>query len=358
MIHSLSRRHTGRAAQARFADNPVAVPQLNDCPCVPEETIAALGPRREIPAYLRSKGDYLMHVRHLVSRFLTRAAQAALMFALTTGLPQPAFSATKLVGTDINSGKLLYIATPNTVVTIFSTGAKPDGVILGPNQQIIYALGGTGEIHSFNPYTQTDAILAKGLLSPVNIVLEPGCKTILVSDTGVNKIFRIDLSSHVLTTFYNGPDKMQGLVYDTSSQLFANDDQLNAIVQLDVNGAIVNQTGSNTPLTTLDGLTYDARTNALFATSNTGQVIYKVTTDLVTVTPISFPGAPVLDGIVSDGLGNLYVVGVNGSTSMIFKYAILTATQTTLSTVPGLDDIALIPLGPCIKKGGTDSPCE
>jgi sugar lactone lactonase YvrE len=298
-----------------------------------------------------------MQVRHLLGRFLTRGTQATLMLALTAGLPH-AVSATKLVGTDINSGKLLYIETPKTVVTIANTGTKPDGVILGPNQQIIYALSGAGEVHSFNPYTHTDTTLAKGLNTPVNIVLEPGCKSILVSDIGVNKIFRITLANRALTTFYNGPDKMQGLTYDTNAQLFANDEQLNAIVQLDPTGTIINQTPANSPLTTLDGLTYDNKTNALFATSNTAQVIYKVSTDLTTVSTINFPGAPVLEGIVSDGQGTLYVVGVNGTSSTIFKYAILTATQTTLNTVSGLDDIALIPFGPCIKSGGTASVCE
>jgi len=298
-----------------------------------------------------------MQIRHLISRFLSIAAQAGLMLAFTTGLLQPA-SATEFMGVDINSGKLLYIVAPKTVVTLANTGARPDGVILGPYEQIIYALAGAGEVHTFNPYTKTDTTLATGLSSPVNIVLEPGCKSILVSDIGVDKIFRIVLSSHALTTFYNGPDKMEGLVYTVAGQLFANDDQLNAIVEFDSNGNIIAQTSSNTPLTTPDGLTYDAHTNALYATSNTGQLIYHVSTDLTTVTTISFPVAPILEGIVSDGGGNLYVVGVNGSTSTIFKYTILTAKQTTLNTVPGLDDIALIPPGPCIKSRGTSSVCE
>jgi hypothetical protein len=297
-----------------------------------------------------------MQVRQLVSEFLTRATQATLMLTLIAGLRLPV-SATKFVGTDINSGKLLYIVSPNTVVTISNTGAKPDGIISGPNQSIIYALNGAGEVHSFNPYTKTDTILAKGLSSPTNIVLEPRCKSILVSDTGVNKIFRILLSGHNITTFYNGPDKIQGLAYDTSGRLFANDDQLNAIVQLDATGTIVNRTPSNLPLTALDGLIYDSYTMALFATSNTGQVLYKVSTDLTTVSTINFPGQPLLEGIVSDGQGNLYVVGGNGTTSVIFKYAILGGTQTTLNTIPGLDDIVLIPFGTCIK-GGTTEPCE
>jgi sugar lactone lactonase YvrE len=298
-----------------------------------------------------------MPVRHLLSKLLSRRVEALLLLALTAGAPH-LYSATKLVGTDANSGKLLYLVTPKTVVTIANTGAKPDGVVIAPNQQIIYALSGAGEIHSFNPYTQTDATLATGLTTPVNIVLEPGCKSILVSDIGVNKIFRIILSNHALTTFYNGPDKMVGLVYDSNGDLFVNDDTLNAIVEFNATGAIIGQTPSNFPLTTPDGLTYDHKANALFATSDTAQVIYKVSMDLSTVTPISFPGAPVLEGIVSDGHGTLYVVGVNGTTSTLFKYVIATSTQTTQNTVPGLDAVALIPFGPCIRVRGTDGVCE
>jgi streptogramin lyase len=294
-----------------------------------------------------------MQVRHVVNRFLTSGAWMLALVAVLFGQ----VSATEIVGVDVNSGRLLYIQTPKTVVTIANTGTNPDAVILGPYQQIIYALAGAGEVHSFNPYTHTDATLATGLSSPFNIVLEPGCKSILVSDTGVNKIFRIMLANGAVTTFYSGPDTIEGLVYDSNGDLFANDDVLNATVEFNSAGAIINQTPSGTPLTTPDGLTYDAHTNALYATSNTGQIIYKVSMDLTTVSVISFPVAPVLAGIVSDGSGNLYVVGVNGTTSTIFKYALLTATQTTLNTVPGLDDIALIPRGPCIKSFGTDSSC-
>jgi streptogramin lyase len=294
-----------------------------------------------------------MQVRHLVNRFLTSGAWMLALVAVLFGH----VSATEIVGVDVNSGRLLYIQTPKTVVTIANTGTNPDAVILGPYQQIIYALAGTGAVHSFNPYTRTDATLATGLSSPSDIVLEPGCKSILVSDTGVNKIFRIMLANGAVTTFYSGPDTIEGLVYDSNGDLFANDDVLNATVEFNSAGAIINQTPSGTPLTTPDGLTYDAHTNALYATSNTGQIIYKVSMDLTTVSVISFPVAPVLAGIVSDGSGNLYVVGVNGTTSTIFKYALLTATQTTLNTVPGLDDIALIPRGPCIKSFGTDSSC-
>lgn len=141
-----------------------------------------------------------MFVRCLITRLLSRGARATLMLLLLLGFEQTA-SASEFFGVDINSGKLLYIVSPKTVVTLANTGAKPDGVIVGPFEQIIYALAATGEIHSFNPYTKVDTTLATGLSSPVNLVLEPGCKSILVSDIGVNKIFRITLSNHALTTF-------------------------------------------------------------------------------------------------------------------------------------------------------------
>jgi len=292
-----------------------------------------------------------------MTRFLSRGVRAALMLGLTAVLLQLA-SATEFVGVDINSGKLLYMPSSKTVITIANTGAKPDSVILGSDELIIYALAGAGEVHSFNPYSKVDTTLATGLTSPANMVLEPGCKSILVSDVGVNKIFRIMLANHALTTFYSGPDKIEGLAYDNKGDLFANDEQLNAIVEFSFDGTIINQTPSNLPLTAPYGLAYDAHTTALYATSNTGQVIYSAPTTLATVSSISFPVAPVLQDVVSDGGGNLYVMGVNGTTGTIFKYAIVKAITTTLNSAPGLYDVALIPPGPCIKIPGTDSDCE
>jgi hypothetical protein len=181
----------------------------------------------------------------------------------------------------------------------------------------------------------------------------------LVSDIGVNKIFRITLSNKALTTLYSGPDQIKGLVYNPSGDLFANDLTLQAVLQLDpTSGDILNQTPGSSPLTTPDGLTFDVRTQKFFVTSSTAQVIYSISSDLTTVSSIGFSSVPVLEGITSNGAGILYLVGGNGTTNMLFKYDALTGTQTTLNTVPGLDGIALVPFGPCIKKRGTDAECE
>jgi len=203
-----------------------------------------------------------------------------------------------------------------------------------------------------------DITLATGLTTPVDLVMEPGCKTILVSDIGVNKIYRINLTTHVLTTLYNGPDKIQGLTFDTSGNLFAADNQLNAIVQLDtVSGSILNQTSAGSPLNSLEGLTYDGYTKQLFATSNSGQVLYEVTTDLSTIATLSFTAEPVLHGIVSDGKGNLYVVGANSTTSFVLQYGISSGITQTLNNISGLEDIAPLFFGPCIKGRTGDSAC-
>jgi hypothetical protein len=99
-----------------------------------------------------------MPVRHLVNRFLISSAWMLALVAVLFGQ----VSATEIVGVDVNSGRLLYIQTPRTLVTIANTGTNPDAVILGPYQQIIYALAGAGEVHSFNPYTHTDATFGHG----------------------------------------------------------------------------------------------------------------------------------------------------------------------------------------------------
>lgn len=292
-----------------------------------------------------------MQIGQPVQRFLSPGIKTVLVLTLAL-LCQSAFAA-EFVGTNINSGQLLFITTPSSSVVITTTGAKPDGVIFGPNQQIFYLLSGAGTVHIFNPFTRTDGTLATGFTTPTELTMEPACQSILVSDIGVNKIFRITLNTHAVTTLYNGPDKIQGLTYDNEGNLFAVDDQLNAIVQIDTTtGAILNQTSSSSPLTAPEGLTFDNYTKELFATSNSGQVLYQVPTTLASVATIPFTAEPTLHGIISDGGGNLYVVGANGTTSFILQYSISSGVEKTLNTVQGLQDIAIIISGPCPKSGG------
>src|SRR5579871_627523 len=214
-------------------------------------------------------------------------------------------SATSLIGTDNASNKLLYLTPPQSSFTMFGTGVQPTGVVVGPFQEIIYALA-TGQVHMFNPYNNSDTLLVSGLTTPLDVVMDPGCKSFLISDPGANKIYRFTFAGNVLSTFYSG-DNIRGIVYDTGGNLFANDLTLNAVIQFSTGGVIVNQTPSSSPLTAADGLTYDAKTRNLFATSSTAQVIYQITDSLLTVTTIPFAHGPVLEGISSDGQGNLYV---------------------------------------------------
>jgi hypothetical protein len=294
-----------------------------------------------------------MHIRQPIRKFLEQGVKASFVFVLVATLCQPALSA-EFVGTNINSGQLLLVTAPNSSVVITTTGAAPAGVIFGPFQQIIYVLSGAGTVHIFNPFSKVDTTIATGLTTPMDLTMEPACKSILVSDIGVNKIFRISMSTHAVTTLYNGPDKMQGLTYDNNGDLFAVDDNLNAIVEINpTTGVIENQTPSASPLTALEGLTFDNFTKELFATSNSGQVLYEVPTTLVSVTTIPFTAEPTLHGIVSDNSGNLYVVGANGTTSFLLQYSITAGTEKTLNNVPGLEDIVPVISGPCPKSGGT-----
>lgn len=297
-----------------------------------------------------------MQLRRAFQRFPMHRINTVLVLTLVTLFCQSVFAA-EFVGTNISSGQLLVITPPSSSVMLTTTGAQPDGLIFGPNQQIFYVLSGAGTVHIFNPFTRTDTIMATGFTTPVELTMEPECKSILVSDIGVNKIFRITMNTHVVTTLYNGTDKMQGLTYDNGGNLFAVDDQLNAIVQIDpTSGAIVNQTPAASPMTALEGLTYDNYTQQLFATSNSGQELYQVPTTLSTVSTIPLTAEPTLHGIISDNQGNLYVVGANGTTSFLLQYSIVTGTEKTLNNVPGLQNIAPVISGPCPKaSSGVDT---
>jgi len=74
--------------------------------------------------------------------FSVRGVQVALLLTLAAMFCQPGFAA-EFVGTNINSGQLVFISPPSTSVTITTTGAMPDGVVVGPFQQIIYLLSGS-----------------------------------------------------------------------------------------------------------------------------------------------------------------------------------------------------------------------
>jgi len=293
----------------------------------------------------------------LRSRFCRFPFNAILALALTALFANAAFAAS-LVGTDNNGSRLVYIKTPGTSKTMTTTGASPIGVVVGPTQQIIYAVSSKGEIHVYNPYTDADVILAKGFSNPVDITLEPGCKSILVSDVGTNKIYRVMFTDGSVSTFYDGPDVIRGVIYDVNTNVFANDLSLNAVVQFSIAGLIIKQTPAGSPLTVLDGLTYDKKSNQLFATSNTGQVLYEIADDLSTVNTINFANGPLLEGIVSNGSGTLYVVGGDGTNNNLYQYSVKSGTTTKLNAVPGLDRVSIIPNGPCIQPLGTDLACE
>src|SRR5689334_17242057 len=55
----------------------------------------------------KARGDYLMQFRHRLNLLLTKGTRVIFILTLTISLSYFA-SATKLVGVDINSGKLLY----------------------------------------------------------------------------------------------------------------------------------------------------------------------------------------------------------------------------------------------------------
>jgi hypothetical protein len=297
-----------------------------------------------------------MQINGWFRKVLAGAGVTASTLTLLAGLTQSA-SAVDFAGTNNSGGKLLYIQNPNTDFTLSSVAGQPVGVAVAPGQEILYTISSLGQVHAFNPYTRADVLLAKGFTTPTDIVVNPGCASMLVSDIGVNKVFQITFATRAVTTFYNGPDTIGGLVYDNFGNLYANDLSLGAIVQFTSQGVITAQT-PGPPLTALEGLTYDQKTASVYATSNTGQVIYQAPGGLSSVTTIPFANGPLLEGVASDGTGDLYVVGGNGTANNIYKYVVSTGVTTKVIAVPGLDRLAIIAPGPCIKSIGTDQVCS
>jgi hypothetical protein len=162
----------------------------------------------------------------------------------------------------------------NTVTPLFTvTNGPPDDLITdGPGILLYLAQGSSsvanaGQLRMYNLNTHTDTMVASGLSRPADLVLDPGGATALVSESSIDEIVRVNLSTGVVTvlpTTYPisaggiGPN---GLAYDASGRLFANiGDRFGGptgsnVAQIDpVTGAIIHET---TGLNSVDGLTYD-----------------------------------------------------------------------------------------------------
>lgn len=206
-----------------------------------------------------------------------------------------------------NPGTLVRIDTASGLVTpIFTTGALPDSIVFDASGRMIYTLFGANQVRRFDPSNGTDVLVSGGFSGPLDLVLEPGGATVLVSNNTTPRIDRLNLATGVVTPFFAAGGGA-GLAYDASGRLFAN--LPGRVAELNpMTGAVLQFTPG---VLILDGLTFDPVTGNLFATDGSGGHVFRLDRNNLALgaqllaTLIASGGFA--DGIVADGTGQLFV---------------------------------------------------
>ena len=272
-----------------------------------------------------------------------------LAFALD---PQLVRAGTVLYATDLPNKRIWAVDVTNGVNTLVTTLLdEPDSIVFAPNGNMIYSLERVGKLGSFDG-TTNKTLVSSGLVNPGDMTLEPSRTSVLISDILAGKIFRYDLGTQNLTMLADftslgkGLKRVDGLAYDNSSRLFAVINQ-NEVAQINpVNGAIIKELTGLTG--NLDGLTFDPVTGDLWASAFTANSLLRIPVDLSGSTSLASGMIASPDGLVSDGIGNIFVAGYQTN---IYQYNIASKLVTKQNAVPGLDDLApLVGLGAPIPE--------
>ena len=271
-----------------------------------------------------------------------RRASIMTLAALSLGMVSTA-NATIVYWTDFGGKTIKKTDTStNTTTTVVNTpgSGNPDTLIFDTSGNIVYTMynGNPGTVHSFNQNTSTDSVVSNAFGSQlVDIALDPGGASVLVSDRGNNQVTRVDLTTGTATVLatLTTPD---GIAYDGSGNLFvaATSGGSQKIVQIDpVTGAIINAGDPNFSAGFLDGITYDPFSNLIYAANGGCMETFDPVTLLAQGCVGNFSN---LDGVMTDGAGNILVADVGSN--QVGSYNITAGTSSYLFSAPGLDDIA------------------
>jgi glucose/arabinose dehydrogenase len=254
-----------------------------------------------------------------------------------------------LYATNEVSAQLLEVnMSTGVVTTLFSNiGANPDSLLVDSRGRIIYTVEKSGDVDIYDPSTGLNSVLATGFLYPRDLVFDPGGATLLVSNYEKGEIDRINMTTGAWTPLLTKQKTVDGMAYDSQGNLFANVKQHTQIVQINpTTGAILKTltvvTNQARAYYGLDGLTYDPYTGELWATDvGTGaNCLVEIPTNLSGFTLVQVGNMVTPDGLISDGLGNIYL-SVN--LSRVYEYNIPTNTITKEVRVTGVDDVAFVP---------------
>lgn len=239
-------------------------------------------------------------------------------------------------------GQLVRIDTVSGQVTsILSAGAFPDSLVFDSSGRIIYTLFGANQVRRFDPVTHVDTLVSGGFSGPLDLALEPGGATVLVSNNSTPRIDRLDITTGAVTPFLNTGGG--GLTYDTSGRLYAV--LPGQLAELNPQSGAVLQ--STPGVLVLDGVAFDPSTGNLFATDGSGGHVLRFNRNnlaaggQVAATLIGSGGF--VDGIAADGTGQLLVAVrniANETLSGLFQVNAVNGSFTQVAFAGFLDDIA------------------
>lgn len=245
------------------------------------------------------------------------------------------------------SGQQLEVTDVNTLVTTTlentpAANGYPDSLIFDTSGNLLYTeygvyTGTAGEIRSFNLTTKADNLVVGGLAKEtVDLALDPGGASLLVSNRGAGEIDRVTLPSGPSTTL-NGSftgDGLNGLAYDATGNLWAVNNTNRTLNELDPTTGAILHSYSVGGTAYLDGMTFDPVTGNLFIAD--GGCMEEMTT---LGADLGCKGSfGVLDGVESDGKGDIIVADTGAG--KVGQYDISTGVSSDLFSAPGLDDIA------------------
>jgi streptogramin lyase len=246
-------------------------------------------------------------------------------------------SAETLYVTAYENKQILRLDTATHATVVVNTSSAPghiDSLIFDRNGRILYSTDDGGQVRVFDPAAHTDTLLANLGGVVADLLLDPSGTTVLASQEDTGSLVRITLSNGSFATLGSAGafPLASGTAYDPNGNLYVAS-QTHIVRIHPVTGAI--QLTGPTSGVRLDGLTYDPSSQRLWAADLFGNCIRSF--DLGTLTGSACVSVNAPDGIVADGVGNLYVAAFE----IVYRYNIAANTLTAVSDpISGLDDIA------------------
>jgi len=265
-----------------------------------------------------------------------------------------AFSQQLYITNESHSELQLLNLNTSTLTTIYTIGVgkefEPDDLTLNAAGQLLYTIPNQGSLNLFDPTTGVNTVLTTGIPGARDLEIEPGGQTILIAGyADPAQIVRFNFSTGGKTVLITKLGTCDGIAYDGYGNLYAVANH-NSIIQVNPSTGAIIATLVLEPHSGVnggDGMTYDSYTGSIWFTHDgkTGKGLVQLPVSPTGITSTStytfypFTGISSVDGIKSDGKGNLYI----GAIFSALEYNIPTNTITRNIVVKGADGVSLIP---------------